>query len=84
MMVIPKKMGNFVFVVVDEVVFVLRICCVFVKFNVSELESVFCWVMMMMFFFLVVQKFEFFVMCELEKEGTNNYVRFFIKPFGSG
>ena len=36
------------------------------------------------FFFLVVQKFEFFVMCELEKEGTNNYVRFFIKPFGSG
>lgn len=33
-------MGNFVFVVVDEVVFVLRICCVFVKFNVSELESV--------------------------------------------
>lgn len=29
-------MGNFVFVVVEEVVFVLRICCVFVKFNVSE------------------------------------------------
>lgn len=46
-----KKMGNFVFVVVEEVVFVLRICCVFVKFNVSELESVFCLVMMMMFFF---------------------------------